>query len=175
MNILVVEDNQKHIDSAKVTLADHRVAIVRSFTEAMALLKLRHDKNLEKSLRDEYMAAGYSYNEADMRARFQCGVPTKAFDVVLTDMLLTPLEQVPYGLIIALQAARNGARFVAMVSDQYHHNRTMLRALDNLGLYVKGVKPNFEINGARVMFCYSPFYGDYQKDWGAVLQDLTQS
>jgi len=94
------------------------------------------------------------------------------YDVVLTDMnmpmsrkTLTPSafqsgEQVPYGFILALRACMMGAKYVAMVTDTNHHKGAMSAALDHLSsaYYDESFKPNFEINGAKVMFIHTPFY-----------------
>jgi len=139
MKILVVEDKQMHRDSARETLQGHDLAIVESFDEAMRLLEDKTD-----------------------------------FEVVLTDMMM-PMsrktlapeafnrgEQVPYGFVIALRAALMGAKFVAMVTDTNHHKGAMSAAIDCLGsgYYHEGFSPNFEINGAKVMFVHTPFVKD---------------
>lgn len=138
MKILVVEDNLMHRESAAETLLGHEVTIVESFEKAM-----------------ELMETDFSF----------------PFEVVLTDMMMPICEgrpfspksfedrQAPYGFVIALRAALRGAKFVAMVTDTNHHKDAMSNALNHLGhaYYRDGFKPNFVINGARVMFVHAPF------------------
>lgn len=152
MRILVIEDNQYHQNSAIETLAGHDLTIAESFDKANELM------------------AGRNFN----------------YEVVLTDMMMPmsaltiapelfdPEEQVPYGFVIALKAVLRGAKYVAMVTDLNHHRAAISGALDDIdAAFAYGVvTPNFEINGARVMFIHSPFTPERCKDWGKVLDDL---
>lgn len=140
MRILVVEDKAPHRKSAEETLAGHEVTIVDSFDKAMEILPK----------------------------------DSAPFEAVLTDMMMpmsrktlapgvfNPSEQVPYGFIIALKATLCGAKFVAMVTDTNHHEGAMSAAIDHLGqaYYRDGFKPNFVVNGAKVMFVHTPFVVD---------------
>jgi len=146
MKILVVEDKEMHCKSAEETLQDHELTIINSFEGAMGVM--------------------------DEEGNFP-------FDVVLTDMMM-PMsreklaseffnfgEQVPYGFVIALKAALRGAKFVAMVTDTNHHAGAMSAAIDHLGdcyYRERGFKPNFVVNGAKVMFVHTPFIEEFRKD-----------
>lgn len=142
MKILVIEDKEMHQQSARETLVGHDVTIVESFDKAMELM---------------------------------CEWNTFPYEVVLTDMMMpmsektlvseafNPSEQVPYGFVIALKAALRGAKFVAMVTDTNHHMGAMSAAIDHFGCgtyYTNGCKPNFVINGAKVVFVHAPFVED---------------
>lgn len=199
MKVLVVEDKAMHRESAKETLAGHELTIVASFDEAMKLMGVKIDREKLGRLLTEagFPAAPTQDDTQEKRSAYwqksdeleeQCVVPF-AFDVVLTDMMM-PMsqkmlapdfykwgEQVPYGFIIALKAALCGAKFVALVTDTNHHLGAMSAAIDHLGsaaYYREGCKPNFIVNGAKVMLVHAPFIKDVLKDWGQVLKDLTQ-
>ncbi len=178
--ILVVEDKEMHQNAAREILKDHEVTIVSSFDEAMNLMVRKIDKGNVANLLTK---AGFptqsssvdkdrwsAYWKAREKAEAESLIPFP-FDVVLTDMMM-PMssrtlspdayrygEQVPYGFVIALRATLCGAKFVAMVTDTNHHKGAMSAAIDHLGsaYYNNGFVPNFEINGARVMFIHAPF------------------
>lgn len=180
MKILVVEDKEMHRRSAEETLAGHEVTIVESFDEAIKLMDRRIDKeNVQRLLiemgfptrpdskdKDRWDAYWRANDEAEAKS-----VVSFPFEVVLTDMMMpmsretlapgifSPGEQVPYGFVIALRAALRGAKFVAMVTDTNHHEGAMSAAMDHLGhaYYHNGFKPNFVVNGAKVMFVHTPF------------------
>ncbi|MFH0874054.1 MAG: hypothetical protein V1846_04440 [Candidatus Komeilibacteria bacterium] len=190
MKILVVEDKEMHRQSARDSLAGHDVTIVDSFDAAMGLMaKKIDDENVTRLMTEagfpatpdrnggdeEWKAFWKAHREAEAKS-----VVPFPFDVVLTDMMMPmsrqtlaseayhPAEQVPYGFIIALKAAKVGAKFVAMVTDTNHHKGAMSAAIDHLGTsyYREGFKPNFGVNGAKVMFVHTPFYREVlgQKD-----------
>ena len=200
MRILVIEDKELHRQAAKQTISGHKLTIVKSFDKAMELMEETIDKNefqrlmtkagfKEKpSLENEELWNKY-WDEWD-KAKKESMSPFP-FEVVLTDMMmpmslqtLSPEvfrlnEQVPYGFIIALQAAYRGAKYVAMVTDTNHHQGAMSAAIDHLSgaYYQEGFRPNFEINGAKVSFVHAPFCavgdtGEKGKDWGQVFKDL---
>lgn len=182
MRVLVVEDKDLHCKSAQVTLAEHEVKVVQTFQKAMEImheevdeenaLRLLAEQGLKAEPDRSNREAWSTYYNAREKARAESIVPL-AFDVVLTDMMMpvregdgafgkrfAPNEQAPYGFVIALRAALRGVRFVALVTDTNHHLGAMSAALDFLGDHCYGdeFKPNFEINGARVMFVHAPFY-----------------
>ncbi|MDO8624644.1 MAG: hypothetical protein Q7R47_01070 [Candidatus Diapherotrites archaeon] len=180
MRILVIEDKKIHRESAEETLTGHEVTIVASFDEAMDLMEQKIDEGNAQRLLGE---AGFSTrpdreNDEQWSAYWKVRGEAMAksvipfpFDVVLTDMMMpmsrktlgdgvfNAREQVPYGFIIALRATLCGTKFVAMITDTNHHKGAMSAAIDHLGdaYYHAGFKPNFVINGARVMFVHTPF------------------
>lgn len=187
MRILVIEDKEAHRKSAEETLSDHEVTIVKSFDEATDLMKRKIDEgNVQRLLaeagfptkpdpkdKDRWNAYWKAHDEAEAKS-----VIPFSFEVVLTDMMMpmsnrtlapgvfNPSEQVPYGFIIALKATLFGAKFVAMVTDTNHHQGAMSAAIDHLGraYYEDGCKPNFVVNGAKVMFVHTPFVQKITKD-----------
>ncbi len=147
-SILVVEDTLRHRKSAAKLLAGHKLTIAKGYEEAM-----------------EIMAGN-------------------KFDVVLTDLYMpmspktlgqTAFELgkvVPYGLLLVLEAARNGAKFVAVATDLGHHDDYMAAAFDHYGRF------DFKIEKAKVRFFHCPMTsidGEQEsvKDWKAVLERIT--
>lgn len=200
MRILVIDDKQIHRDSAIETLKGHEVTIAPSYDEAMKLMRPAYDKAIEEQhLRDAGITKGNpvyenteagkerwaSYWDARERAHNAAEIPFQ-FDVVLTDMMMPmgdwetlrgacdPSQQVPYGFVLALRAAKRGAKFVAMVTDTNHHKGAMSAAIDHIGApYYSGREDDFQINGAKVRFVHAPFCEDkISKNWGLVLADL---
>lgn len=106
LRILVIDDTAEHITSAKKGLAGHSLTTATRYQEAMELL------GKEK------------------------------FDVVLTDLHL-PMssktmgekfklgELVPYGMLLMIEAARQGAKKVAVVTDLSHHDDPFSAAFDH--------------------------------------------
>lgn len=194
MRILVIEDKALHHSSAIETLSGHDVTIISSFDEGIGLLTAKIDEeNVARLLTEagfptepdrksvpekDWDKVWKAYWNARQEAQAKSVIPLP-FEAVLVDMMMpmsfeklgpsavcTRGEQVPYGFVLALKAAERGAKFVAMVTDTNHHNSPMSAALDYLGdaYYRDGFKPNFEINGARVMFVHAPFVEDVVKD-----------
>lgn len=200
MRILVIEDKVAHRRSAEETLCDHEVTIVTSFDKAMDLMKRQIDMGkVNRCLVEAGFSTAPDSEDEERRSSYwkiweeaesESMIPLP-FEVVLTDMMMPmssrtlsegfdPGEQVPYGFIIALKATLLGAKFVALVTDTNHHKGAMSAALDHLGsaYYREGFKPNFLINGARVMFVHAPFVEDlvfdvkcYKCDGGTVCGD----
>ena len=181
VRILVIDDKAEHRQSAEETLKGHELAIVKSFDEAMELMARKIDKEnvqrllvevgfpTEPDFKDKERRKAYWKAHDDAEAKSMIPIP---FEAVLTDMMMPmskgglvprvfdPIEQVPYGFILALKAALCGAKYVAMVTDTNHHEGAMSAAIDYLGgaYYRDSFKPNFVVNGARVMFVHTPFY-----------------
>lgn len=164
MKILIIEDSLKHQDSARQTLVGHDVTIIGSFKEAKKHLST-------------YGTFPYDVVMTDMN------MPMNRDD--LADGVWNPSELVPYGLILALRAAKCGAKYVAMVTDTNHHKNAMSNALDLISkpyfeAYEDSISPNFIINGAKCMFVHAPCLKGQDdpakngKDWGRVLKHLLQ-
>lgn len=160
MRILVIEDSVKHQDAARETMLDHELTIASTYDEAVELLT-------EYGPEDRELIRRHSLPKGET-------IPLP-FDVVLIDMMMPmggretlapgiyhPTDQVPYGFVLALRAAARGAKYVAMVTDTNHHQSAMSAALDLISgaYYREGCRPNFEINGAKVMFVHAPFLED---------------
>lgn len=149
MRILVIDDNPLHQQSARQTLKDHDVTIATSYESAFRILTPLDD--------NDYVSRG---------EKGEC------YDVVLTDLLMPAsgmmlseeakekyegVEQ-PLGWALLLRAILNGARYGAVASNGCHHDHPAGYAMDTVGyaVYYGGpdwrLKPQFEINGAKVGF-----------------------
>ncbi len=178
MRILVIENNQIHIDAAKTQLAEHEVTICESYREAEKILAGADN--------------GCWYKED---AEFP-------FDAVLTDLFLPPSpigtmstvqdyekeenviardsskaiekfgEEIPYGLVIALASMRRGVP-VAIVSDKSHHSHPINWALDLVVSREKrlllGTSPFLTMEGC---YCMDRVDGHRVKRWDKMLDLL---
>lgn len=136
MKILVIDDNPVHLDAAKKQLEEHDLAVVGSYDVAQALLG--------------YKAWDDRSNKHD-------------FDVVLCDLLMPASHQMlardarlageqPVGIFLALLAAKNGARYVAVFTDSDHHSHPASACFDPFNPHTYGPAP-FMVEGARVLLC----------------------
>jgi CheY-like chemotaxis protein len=148
MRILVIEDTPKHQTSAKAGLAGHKLTVATGYEEAMKILE------------------------------------SEKFDVVLTDLQMPMSSRtlsskafklgqlVPYGLLLKDEAAHQGAKYVAVVTDLGHHDDWVSAAFDHFGYSVK-------IDGAKVLMMHAPMKqdesGEWVKDWATALKTLMKS
>ncbi|MDP1833323.1 MAG: hypothetical protein Q8L11_00110 [Candidatus Moranbacteria bacterium] len=144
--VLVVDDTVKHQKSALVLLDEYDLTIATGYDEAMRLLA------------------------------------SEKFDVVLTDMempmavggaLATYIlgKKIPYGLLIATEAARVGVKQVGVVTDLGHHDDPFSAAFDHFSRY------DYEINGAIVKYMHAPMItmdGESAKDWSEALKKFNK-
>lgn len=142
--VLVVDDTVKHQKSASVLLSDCDLTIATGYTDAMKLLA------------------------------------SEKFDMVLTDMempmadaLATHIlgKKVPYGLLIATEAARVGVKQVAVVTDLNHHADPFSAAFDHFAQH------DFVINGATVKYMHAPMTnidGESVKDWKSAMEKFNK-
>lgn len=141
LRILVIDDTTKHIASAKKGLAGHRLTTATGYEEAMELL------GKEK------------------------------FDVVLTDLHL-PMssktmgdkfklgELVPYGILLMIEAARQGAKKVAVVTDLSHHDDPFSAAFDHYSRFP------ISIESATVRMLHARV-SEGGKDWADALARIS--
>jgi CheY-like chemotaxis protein len=139
--ILVVEDTPIHQYSTQL-ITGSDVMIARGYDEAMEMLRCNQ------------------------------------YDIVLTDLempaskkIVDPVlgELIPYGLLLYAEAARQGAKYVAVVTDLNHHTDPIANAFDYF------CQEPIKVENALVMFMHAPmihFDGEYSKDWRAALLRL---
>ncbi len=142
MRILVIDDTAKNIKSAKVGLAGHILTTVTGYEDALDILE------------------------------------KEKFDVVLTDMNL-PMssknlcknfklgELVPYGTLLMMKAAHQGAKYVGIVSDIASHPEDPVSAT-----FENYTKIIFCVDSAKVMFIRAKTDSDGYKDWADALLQL---
>ncbi len=132
MRILVIDDNPIHRASAETTLVGHEIVVLADYVSA------------EKTIDKEH------------------------FDAVLVDLLMpvSPLawttkakkalsqfsnQEMPIGWALAFLAALRGAKYVAIVSDDGHHDHPASTTLDYLSCASAREDRRFTINGARLL------------------------
>lgn len=156
-NILVIDDNSNHLATAQQTLADsHFVTYCATHEEAVELLRPKYDYEQQKLLMDKYKAQGLGFKEYYRRTKDESRLAY--WDVVLTDLLMPagPMmqgavgrqfvgQEMAVGWALALEAARCGAKYVAVVSDANHHDHPASAMLDDIHDHI------FTIDGARVL------------------------
>ncbi len=140
LDILVIDDMPNNLESAQKLLAGHRLIMVNGYQSAMEVMS-------------------------------KC-----SFNVVLTDLHL-PMssktmgdkfklgELVPYGVLLMIEAARCGAKHVAVVTDLSHHDDPFSAAFDHYAQFP------ITIEGARVLMMHAPMQNG-SKDWKTALDQL---
>lgn len=167
MKILVVDDNPIHLDAAKVQLKDHEVTVVNKYWDAEKLFGEKYDQaRVEKILAEQGIVnrfpSGYDpvYSKARRAAEQQSVVPFE-FDAVLVDLLMPAEgsehmphagEEMPIGIFLALLAAKADAKYVAVFTDQNHHNHPASACLDAFNFDESSPTP-FVVEGAKVLLC----------------------
>lgn len=116
MKILVVDDKSVHLDAAKAQLGGHDLVLADTYDQGQKLLQDTH-----------------------------------GFDVVLVDLLMPASRQqqgpdgakfvgqeMPVGIFLALLAAKNGAKLVAVHSDSCHHSHPASACFDSFSRFFWG-------------------------------------
>lgn len=134
MKILVIDDSNIHLAAAMAQLGkEHEVSTVSYADGALKLL-----------------GCGYGHGEDRSNQH--------GFDVVLCDLLMDSpgracREQtmMDTGMYLAITAARNGAKFVGLLTDSSHHSHPAADCLDSIQR--DEIWPDvFPIDGAKVCF-----------------------
>jgi len=174
MKILVIDDNPIHQQSARQTLgAEHDLTVIGTHDEARgALYHASYNSYLKSSCQEilrqqgmpvDYGAAREVFKEDEEKfsawKRAEKAAEKEAYwDVVLCDLIMPAGRNVqggeglqyvgqkmPVGWSLALDAAKNGAKFVAVVTDTNHHHHPASAMLDRFNQHI------FEIDGAKVL------------------------
>lgn len=122
MKVLVIDDTSVHLDAALQTLDGHNVTICSNHEEARKLLATHQ---WDAVLCDLLMPAG-GYMQGPDGQKFVG-------------------QEMAVGWALALTAAQNGVKYVAVVTDMNHHNHPGSAMLDPFSKHV------FTIDGARVL------------------------
>lgn len=114
MRILVIDDSKTHRDAAVAQLGnDHEVVTASDSNEGLKLL-----------------GSGYGHGEDKSNVH--------QFDVVLCDLLMPSpgracySEDMDAGIYLAITAARNGAKYVGLLTDSNHHEHPAADCLDSI-------------------------------------------
>ena len=141
--ILVIDDTEKHLIGARKDLAGHNVITVDSYEKAMDIMS---KEKFEVVLTDLHLP---------MSSRTLSG---EAFKIG---------ELVPYGLLLMIEAARQGAKYVAIVTDLGHHDDPFSAAFDHFGQFYT------TIEGAKTMMLRAHLNNGV-KDWASPFKSLTE-
>ncbi|MDQ5976536.1 MAG: hypothetical protein QG664_449 [Patescibacteria group bacterium] len=157
MNILVIDFFSSNRAAAKQTLAEHKVTVCRSYRDGDRLLDTpRYDIAMQKHLERKCTSENMPYHEARKKSLAETELPY--WDVVFCDLLMRvgPMEQnaegqkyvnqkMAVGWSLALRAAKNGARYVAVVTQTDCDSHPASAMLDDLNNHY------FTIDGAQVL------------------------
>jgi len=176
MKILVIDDTQANLETARQTLAGHELTLVSSYDEAYRLLQKPRAKF--KAVDDELVRRGFTLplwklpadqmKAADEEKRCIEDElrPPPPFDVVLCDLLMPAGEveqgvmgrkyvgqEMPVGWALALMAVLQGAKFVMVVTNLNHHLHPAAAMLDRLqSVGYDDTKVLIRVNGVPVDF-----------------------
>ncbi len=142
--ILVIDDTPQHIESAKTGLAGHKLTTVTGYQSAMEILS---KEKFDIVLTDLHLPM----SSKTMGSKFKLG------------------ELVPYGVLLMIEAARQGAKHVAVVTDLGHHDDPFSAAFDHYSRFP------VIIEGAKVMMLHARLTADGSKDWAEALDRLLAS
>jgi CheY-like chemotaxis protein len=154
MKVLVIDDSQVHLKAALQTLIGHDITVCSTHDKADELLRQQYDENKVEKLKAQYKVAGIENPWS--KARVESKLPY--WDVVLTDLLMPAGrmaqggeglqhvgKEMAVGWSLALRAAKEGAKYVAVVTDTNHHHHPASAMLDDVSGHV------FTIDGAKVL------------------------
>lgn len=156
MKILVFDDSATNRSTARAQLKDHELTVVGTYDEAQRLLTPTVDEskaldifetkfgdrvwNKHQGLTSEAVSERFKFYE-EQATKQATAWPT--YDVVLTDLLVPASDQkqgpdgqkfvgqeMPLGIFIALLAAKNGVKKVAVLTDSNHHNHPASACFD---------------------------------------------
>jgi CheY-like chemotaxis protein len=129
MKILVIDDRSFNLKLAEARISDHELVTAATYNAGEELVKQQHD-----------------------------------FDVVLVDLLMPASlnnqaneskhanKEMPVGIFLALLAAKNGARYVAVFTDVSHHDHPASACMDAFNLNEENPTP-FKVGDAKFLLC----------------------
>ena len=156
MKILVIDDSPLHRASAQQTLGGHDLTIVGSYDEGQKLVEKGH--GFETVLVDLLMPA----------SRQKLGTRGEQFGG----------QEMPIGIFLALLAAKNGAKYVAVFTDSSHHDHPASACFDAFNKEGESRPAAFAVEGARMLLCNGWWFLNQNeqpmsKDWGKLFNYLT--
>jgi len=153
VNILVIEDTEKHLQSAKEQFIDYTVTLSENYEDGKKFLET---DSYDVLLTDLLMPKG------NMETMGQEGMK------YIFDLL-------PFGFPLALLAAKKGIKYIGIVTDVNHHDHPMSAAIDPIsGAYwSRSDNANlYKLNDSIFGVFHAPFTADNKKDWNKVLEVL---
>jgi CheY-like chemotaxis protein len=138
MRILVIDDTRKHLDAAVKTLEEHVVTLCEDYEDAVELIK---QGQWDAVLCDLLMPAG---SRGDRKGVFLG-------------------QEVAVGWPLALLAAKQGVKHVAMITDACHHDHPASAMVDWLNDSCS--EPEiFTVNNTKMLFTNWPNFIQVELD-----------
>jgi len=173
MKILVVEDNAIHQEAARAQLSKgNDLTVVDKYEEAEKLIQ---DMSFDAVLVDLMLPASGRALRPEAKNLFAG-------------------KEMPIGIFLALLAAKNGAKFIAVLSDSSHHDHPASAALDffnqegceNPTIMMVGEAKMILTNNQSWLGCFKKSnmakdvgwkkkHDVFAKNWGKLLQCLINS
>jgi len=170
MKILVIDDKPENIESARREFGGHDLTAISDVDEAVKHLRIKYDEIKKEELKK----GGMKWREALEKSRLPF-----PYDVVLVDLMLPASgymlgdkkvfagQEMPYGFGLAILAAKNGAKKVAVVTSMDHHQHPMSAFIDHIDGHI-------HIAEAEVVFLQLPDYNrpPKPKSWKRAVEIL---
>ncbi len=132
MKILIIEDNHIHQEAAKAQLKDYETTVVGTYDEGQKLVQEKHE--FDVVLVDLFMpASGQAIAEPSGTALVG--------------------QEMPVGIFLALLAAKNGAKYVAVFTDSDHHSHPASACFDAFNPGHETEPISFTVAGAKMVLC----------------------
>ena len=153
LDILVVEDTEKHQDSARNQFKDYTLTIAKNYEEGKKFLE---NSSYNVVLTDLMMPKGGRETMGPEGMKY-------IFDLL------------PFGFPLAFLAAKRKVPNIGIVTDVNHHDHPISAAIDPISTYWR--EPDSEssfyrINESKLGIFHAPFIEDGRKDWNKVLEVL---
>lgn len=198
LEILVVEDTEKHRESAQSQFKDHKLTLAKNYEEAKRILtEPRYYPDL-KTVAEEITeeAEARKFAEPEMLNKYRqalkaaAAMPSLCYHVLLTDLMMPKggretmgpegmkyiFDLLPFGFPLAFLAAKRKVPYVGIVTDVNHHDHPISAAIDSIsGAYwhePDSESPFYRVNESKLGIFHAPFTEDGRKDWNKVLEAL---
>ena len=155
LDILVIEDTEKHQHSAREQFKDHKLVLARNYVEGRSALE-----------------SGYHYNVllTDLM------MPKGGRETMGPEGMKYIFDLLPFGFPLAFLAAKAGIPYIGIVTDVNHHDHPLSAAIDPIsGAYWNksdSQQSLYRINDSKLGIFHAPFTADSRKDWNKVLEVL---
>ena len=155
MKILVIDDKQENLDSAKALLSDQEVTTIDNYDDARKLIS----KNATVD-RKEWKVT-YKRPDFDV-ALIDLFLPSSANHLMGEGLMFTG-EQMPVGIFLALLAAQNMFPYVAVFTNHNHHRHPASACIDDLNPLDQMEPSILNMNSSKLMMANSAEWLD-QRD-----------
>lgn len=153
LDILVIEDTEKHQASALEQFKDHELILARNYEEGRSALE-----------------SGYHYNVllTDLM------MPKGSRETMGPEGMKYIFDLLPFGFPLAFLAAKRKVPYIGIVTDINHHNHPISAAIDPISgsYWGDGSEHLYRVNESILGIFHAPFTDDGRKDWNKVLEVL---